>query len=43
MKSIMETIRWLLKQVVNDYGKLALVLLFLALIFAIHELSQRPR
>jgi hypothetical protein len=43
MKSIMEVIRWLLKQVVNDYGKLALVLLFLALIFAIHELAQRPR
>jgi hypothetical protein len=39
----MKTIRWLLEQVVNDYGKLALVLLFLALIFAIYELSQHAR
>ncbi len=43
MKSIMKTIQWLLEQVVNDYGKLALVLLFLALMFAIYELSQRAR
>jgi len=43
MKPILEKIQWLLEQVVNDYGRLALVLLFLALIFAIHELSQRPR
>ncbi len=43
MKPVIKTIRWLLKQVMNDYGKLALVLLFLALIFAIHELSLHAR
>jgi len=43
MKPILKTIQWLLKQVLNDYGKLALVLLFLALIFAIYELSQHAR
>ncbi len=41
MHELLKVVRWLLGRVINDPVKFPLVLMFLALVFAIYLLSHR--